>query len=183
MPAYLLHLKTSQCPLHSEESSHYKMTTLLPFVLFPVLLWGGALQINGTKEDDESFQEQEKFLGSHCNENLLELYSTDCRLLFQEDMLDTNKELWCDWQSVIRPYDKLTVCLEYITGKLDCFYPNHIVEKVFLQAHSFYFQYCRDQEDGFNDPPHYVSVSLTLVPVCLIPILVSLVVWKSKVKE
>ncbi|XP_064177662.1 receptor activity-modifying protein 1-like isoform X2 [Anguilla rostrata] len=170
MPAYLLHLKTSQCPLHSEESSHYKMTTLLPFVLFPVLLW-------------ESFQEQEKFLGSHCNENLLELYSTDCRLLFQEDMLDTNKELWCDWQSVIRPYNKLTECLEDITGTLACFYPNHIVEKAFLQVHSIYFQYCRDQEDGFSDPPHYVSVSLTLVPVCLIPILVSLVVWKSKVKE
>ncbi|KAJ8364607.1 hypothetical protein SKAU_G00134380 [Synaphobranchus kaupii] len=153
---------------------------------------GGALQTNITmedgtaqiKEDDESFQMQDQFhVFVPCNETLLDLYSHECQRMFEVDMHDTNTELWCDWESVIRPYNKLTQCMEYITSHLACFFPNHIVQEAFLQVHSHYFQHCRDQHEGFSDAPHYVAIALTLVPVSLIPVLVFLVVWKSKVRE
>ncbi|KAJ8284422.1 hypothetical protein COCON_G00032720 [Conger conger] len=160
-----------------------------------VLLWGGALQTNVTmeddggtrkiKEDDESFQKQDELpVIVRCNLTHLEWLSNElCQFSFTNDMQDINKDLWCDWESVIRPYNMLTLCLEYLTSKLGCFFPNNAVQEALLQVHIQYFHHCHDQEEGFSDAPHYVAVTLTIVPVCLIPILVFLIVCKSKVRE
>ncbi|KAJ8414413.1 hypothetical protein AAFF_G00052830 [Aldrovandia affinis] len=160
------------------------MTAQLPFLLSSLLLWGGTLQTNITREDDETFQTQDQ---SHvfalCNKTLLHQFSEYCQFDFKTEMHDTKEDLWCDWEQVIRPYNKLTLCMEYVTSELNCFFPNHIVQEAFLQVHALFFQHCPDQHEGFSDAPQYVMVTLTLVPVCLIPILVSLVVWKSKVRD
>lgn len=52
----------------------------------------------------ESFQDQEySAVFRHCNENLLEHFSyTICWNPFHSEMTDINKELWCEWDQVIR---------------------------------------------------------------------------------
>ncbi|KAJ8264567.1 hypothetical protein GJAV_G00150790 [Gymnothorax javanicus] len=193
MPAHLLDFKMFQQHLHSEKTTHYKMPTLLFFFLFPALLSGGAPQANITmedgetpliKEDDESFQMQDQLFGyKHCNETFLQRLSGECQQMFADFINDTHKELLCDWPSVIRQYNLLTVCMESITSHLSCFYPNPVVNEAFLQVHRLYFLHCDEQEEGFSDAPHYVVVALTLVPVCLLPVLVLMVVWKNNAKE
>ncbi|KAG9350157.1 hypothetical protein JZ751_026510 [Albula glossodonta] len=147
------------------------MATLLLFVLFPALLW-------------ESFQTQEQFHSfAHCNETLLNYISKTCQIDFHQEMQNNKKELWCDWEQVIRPYNRLTMCMEYVAEALNCFFPNHIVQDAFIHIHALYFQHCPDQHEGFIDAPQCVVITLTLVPVSLIPALVFLVVWKSKVRD
>nr|ACI67267.1 Receptor activity-modifying protein 1 precursor [Salmo salar] len=144
-------------------------------LLFPVLVLGeiqlqSNVSSNVTFEDNERFQEQEHFhVFSHCNEDLLGKYSLlICWDQFHSEMKDINKELWCEWDQVIRPY-------------LGCYFPNQVVQDFFIQIHSSFFQACPEEEELFPDAPSGVVLTLTLIPVSLIPILVFLVVWKSKI--
>ncbi|XP_036387311.1 receptor activity-modifying protein 1-like [Megalops cyprinoides] len=158
------------------------MTAILNLVLFQVLFWGGTQQTNVTLQEDEAFQNEEHSHIFHCNETLLRAVCQYCELIFYSNIFEAN-ESWCDWNQILRPYYELTVCMETWATRLNCFYPNHIVQEAFLQVHASYFQHCPDQDQVFKDAPHGVVLTLTLVPVCIIPILVFLVVWKSKVRD
>ncbi|KAF0025868.1 hypothetical protein F2P81_022749 [Scophthalmus maximus] len=82
-----------------------------------------------------------------------------------------------------RPYNDMTFCLESASSSLGCYYPNPDTQDFFFFIHSHYFQNCTKEELVFEDAPHWVVMVLTLIPVSLIPVLVYLVVWKSKVQE
>ncbi|XP_071401870.1 receptor activity-modifying protein 3 [Centroberyx affinis] len=136
-------------------------------------------------EDDESFQDQEhNYPHMHCLEEELVVHSHNtCGAQFHEDMLTISVENWCDLDYVIRPYNDMTICMETLSLIVGCYYPNPNVQDFFLHIHSQYFQNCSEEELLLSDAPHGVVVILTLIPVSLIPILVFLVVWKSKVRE
>ncbi|KAM7381147.1 hypothetical protein PAMA_012131 [Pampus argenteus] len=136
-------------------------------------------------EDDESFQEQEEeFPGRRCLEELLTEYSHSlCRAEFDKEMLTISPEDWCVLENIIRPYNELTVCLETLSSWVNCYYPNSNVQDFFRQIHSYYFHNCSTEEQPFADAPHGLVVVLTLIPVSLIPVLVYVVVWKSKVQD
>ncbi|XP_051274050.1 receptor activity-modifying protein 3-like isoform X2 [Dicentrarchus labrax] len=136
-------------------------------------------------EDDENFQDQETmFPGRRCQQDILEDYShTICGNSFHTQMLSVSTEDWCVLDNIIRPYHEMTMCLEKLSGMIGCYYPNPIIQEFFVQIHSEYFQNCAEEELQFPDAPHGVVITLTLIPVCLIPVLVYVVIWKSKVQE
>ncbi|XP_029953890.1 receptor activity-modifying protein 2 [Salarias fasciatus] len=134
-------------------------------------------------EDQESFQDEENLIsGQHCHRDLLlEHSSLLCGGGFHAEMLELSPDDWCVLENVIRPYSDLTLCLENLSHVVGCFFPNSDTQDFFLHIHSMYFQNCQQVEEQLlADAPHGVVVALTLVPVSLIPILVYVVVWKSK---
>ncbi|XP_015217430.2 receptor activity-modifying protein 2 [Lepisosteus oculatus] len=147
------------------------MNKLLNFLIFPLAFF-------------EANAHQGQSFSLHCNETLLEEFSMYCWLPFHGDMSLMQKDSLCDWNKVIRSYNTLTICMQHVTEMLSCYYPNPKVQDFFLQIHSQYFQNCTEEEEEvFTDPPEAVVLTLIIVPVCLIPVLVTLVVWKSRIRE
>ncbi|XP_044035512.1 receptor activity-modifying protein 1-like [Siniperca chuatsi] len=136
-------------------------------------------------EDDENFQDQEnEFPARQCQHNLLVEYSHSyCGKAFHMEMQSISPENWCVLEKIIRPYNDMTVCLEKLSDIVNCYYPNPNIQDFFLYIHSYYFQNCSKEELLLVDAPQGVVIALTLIPVSLIPVLVYLVVWKSKVHE
>lgn len=79
-----------------------------------------------------------------------------------------------------RPYSDLRTCLEQTAEALHYGYPNPLAEKYTVDSHRFYFFNCTLEQQLLLDPPENVLLTLILTPICLIPFLVTLVVWKSK---
>ncbi|KAM6963566.1 receptor activity-modifying protein 1 [Tautogolabrus adspersus] len=136
-------------------------------------------------EDDEGFQDQEtKLPGKHCHQDLLVEYSHSiCGEVFHMDMMSISKDNWCDLDNIIRPYNNMTMCLEQLSNMVGCYYPNPNIQDFFVEIHSFYFLNCSNEDFLLVDAPQGLVIALTLIPVSLIPILVYLVIWKSKVQE
>lgn len=71
-------------------------------------------------------------------------------------------------------------CLE---GWADCLhygYPNAVAEQYIFQSHHRYFQNCTLEHQVYFDPPEDVLLAMIIAPICLIPFLVTLVIWRSK---
>lgn len=82
--------------------------------------------------------------------------------------------------SLPRPYSLLQDCLE---GWADCLrygYPNVLAEQYIFQSHHRYFQNCTLEHQVYFDPPEDVLLAMIIAPICLIPFLVTLVIWRSK---
>ncbi|XP_053728028.1 receptor activity-modifying protein 1-like [Synchiropus splendidus] len=133
-------------------------------------------------EENESFQEQEDHVQpGRCNYSQLQSFSHSiCGVHFFESMKSLRPEDWCIFQHIARSYNDLTLCLENLSLMISCVYPNPTIQDLFLQIHSRYFSSCSSEEELLLDAPEWVVVLLTLVPVTLIPILVYLVILKSK---
>ncbi len=84
--------------------------------------------------------------------------------------------------SMSRNYLKLTDCMENICSLLGCFFPNRVVEQLFVRIHQQYFSLCNNEEDLSDAPAGVVLVS-TLLPILLIPFIVYIVVWKSSLRD
>ncbi|XP_041671560.1 uncharacterized protein LOC121528271 [Cheilinus undulatus] len=136
-------------------------------------------------EDEEDFQEQEiKFPGRHCNQDALVEYSHSyCGAIFYMEMSSISTEKWCVLDNIIRPYNNMTLCLEKLSNLVGCYYPNPNIQDFFIEIHSYYFHNCSNEELLLVDAPQSLVIVLTLIPVSLIPVLVYLVIWKSKVQE
>ncbi|TFK10646.1 DNA polymerase alpha catalytic subunit [Platysternon megacephalum] len=79
-----------------------------------------------------------------------------------------------------RPYSDLRHCLESFAEKQNYSFPNSIAEECIVQSHHAYFLNCTHEHPVFLDPPEDVLLALIVTPICLIPFLVTLVVWRSK---
>ncbi|XP_061567761.1 receptor activity-modifying protein 2 isoform X2 [Cololabis saira] len=101
-----------------------------------------------------------------------------CLFTFKNEMEPLNSSDWCIWGKVNRLYSNLSQCTEDMSDCLLIPWPNPLVEQTFVDIHSTYFQECPTEE--FNDPPPSVVFALVITPICLIPLMVSLVVLKTK---
>ncbi|XP_073687225.1 receptor activity-modifying protein 1 [Garra rufa] len=134
-------------------------------------------------ESDENFQTQGfQVRYSHCYEELLNQYGEACWYLFNDSMSELGEENWCNMDMVIRNYNKLTECMELVSSSLRCFYPNRVVEQLFVRIHQQYFILCRNEEDLSDAPAGVVLVS-TLLPIILLSFIVYIVVWKSSLRD
>lgn len=79
-----------------------------------------------------------------------------------------------------RPYSHLRACLEGWADKLEYGYPNGLAERYVLQSHHRYFRNCTPEHQAYFDPPEDVLLAMIIAPICLIPFLVTLVIWRSK---
>ncbi|NXW72571.1 RAMP2 protein, partial [Hirundo rustica] len=91
----------------------------------------------------------------------------------------TTSEL-CEWKVISRPYSELQGCLEYWAEHLNYSYPNALAEQYIFQSHHRYFQNCTLEHPVYFDPPEDVLLAMIIAPICLIPFLVTLVIWRSK---
>ncbi|KAA0705548.1 hypothetical protein E1301_Tti004310 [Triplophysa tibetana] len=101
-----------------------------------------------------------------------------CEINFHIAMDNMNSTDWCSLEKVKSAYNNFTLCTESIA---DCFllpWPNHFVEDTFVDIHATYFQEC--PTEGLRDPPPRIVLALVMTPICLIPVMVVLVVLKTK---
>lgn len=92
----------------------------------------------------------------------------------------THENVWrhhfvCYFRSL---YSNLSLCTEEISDCLLIPWPNSLVERKFVDLHAEYFKDCPTEE--LSDPPPAIVFALVITPICLIPIMVSLVVLKTK---
>ncbi|XP_012674526.2 receptor activity-modifying protein 1-like isoform X2 [Clupea harengus] len=149
------------------------------------LLFNDTLEGNVTYEDNEAFQDQEEYhVHWHCNTSELEFYSDEfCGAQFHVQMSAIPKQRWCDWEEVIKPYNVLSICMEYVAGQLSCYYPNQQTHAYFMATHESYFSSCPEEEEVLWDAPPGLALALTLLPVSLLPAFVIMAVWKNSGRE
>ncbi|XP_065278877.1 receptor activity-modifying protein 2 [Emys orbicularis] len=161
--------------------------------LLLLLLWaalGSGLHPAGTATPgaNESLAERQNWTVIE-PENLLlnltadEMYSLKafmCWANFSDWMMNVTRVQLCEWRVISRPYSDLRHCLETFAEKQNYGYPNSIAEECIVQSHYTYFLNCTQEHPVFLDPPEDVLLALIVTPICLIPFLVTLVVWRSK---
>ncbi|XP_072225202.1 receptor activity-modifying protein 2 [Leuresthes tenuis] len=101
-----------------------------------------------------------------------------CQSHFENAMTTLNNTDWCIWGNVNSLYSNLSICTEEISDCLLIPWPNPLVEQFFVDIHSRFFKECPTEE--FSDPPPPIVFALVFIPICLIPVMVSLVVLKTK---
>ncbi|XP_068192640.1 receptor activity-modifying protein 2 isoform X3 [Antennarius striatus] len=101
-----------------------------------------------------------------------------CLSNYENDMVSLNSTDWCKWGNVSGLYSKLSLCTEEISDCLLIPWPNPLVERAFVDIHTKFFQDCPTEE--LSDPPPEIVFALVITPICLIPIMVGLVVLKTK---
>nr|XP_055038638.1 receptor activity-modifying protein 2-like [Misgurnus anguillicaudatus] len=138
---------------------------------------------NSTYEDQENFQNQERYhVFNYCFEEALRQYGQFyCWAKFNESMILLGEENWCNVKMIVRSYHELTDCLETSSSMCSCYYPNHVVEQLFVMIHKQYFHSCSDEE--LPDAPAGVVLTATLLPIVLIPFMVYIVVLKSSLRD
>ncbi|XP_049924465.1 receptor activity-modifying protein 2 isoform X1 [Epinephelus moara] len=101
-----------------------------------------------------------------------------CLSNYENAMASLNSNDWCIWSNVSGLYSNLSQCTEEISDCLVIPWPNPLVEQTFLNIHSRFFKDCPSEE--LSDPPPVIIFALVITPICLIPVMVSLVVLKTK---
>ncbi|KAL3053347.1 hypothetical protein OYC64_005812 [Pagothenia borchgrevinki] len=101
-----------------------------------------------------------------------------CIPKFDHAMTSMNSTNWCTWGNVSNYYSNLSLCTEEISDCLMIPWPNPLVEQTFVDIHSKFFKECPSEE--LSDPPPVIVMALVITPICLIPLMVSLVVLKTK---
>uniref|UniRef100_A0A8B9UBZ7 Receptor activity modifying protein 2 n=1 Tax=Anas zonorhyncha TaxID=75864 RepID=A0A8B9UBZ7_9AVES len=102
-----------------------------------------------------------------------------CWEFFVELMRNVTVPQLCDWKVISRPYSLLQECLEGSAEHLNHGYPNALAERFIFQSHHRYFHNCSVGNQVF-DPPEDVLLAMVFAPICLIPFLVTVVIWRSK---
>ncbi|XP_006832748.1 PREDICTED: receptor activity-modifying protein 2 [Chrysochloris asiatica] len=100
-----------------------------------------------------------------------------------EKLMDPLEKDWCDWIMIRRPYSILQDCLEHFAEDCGLEFPNPWAERVIFKTHQMHFANCSLLQSTFYDPPEDVLLAMIIAPICLIPFLVTLVVWRSKGSE
>lgn len=107
-----------------------------------------------------------------------ELLGKLCLETFENAMVSRSRNDWCNWANVSGSYSNLSLCTEDIFDCLLVPWPNPFVEKIFVNIHTKFFRDCPTEE--LSDPPPAIVFALVITPICLIPVMVSLVVLKTK---
>nr|XP_020508116.1 receptor activity-modifying protein 2 isoform X2 [Labrus bergylta] len=106
------------------------------------------------------------------------LFEHLCLVKFRNTMASLNDTEWCIWGNVRGLYSNLSLCTEQISDCLLIPWPNPLVEETFVNIHSTFFKECPSEE--LRDPSPAIVFALVITPICLIPVMVSLVVLKTK---
>nr|XP_055189972.1 receptor activity-modifying protein 2 [Nyctereutes procyonoides] len=112
-------------------------------------------------------------------------YETSVQFCWQsyKEQMDSIPKDWCDWAMISRPYSDLQYCLEHFAEAFGLGFPNPWAEEVIFETHQIHFANCSLVQPTLSDPPEDVLLAMIIAPICLIPFLVTLVVWRSKDNE
>ncbi|XP_075611898.1 RNA-binding protein 44 [Balearica regulorum gibbericeps] len=106
-----------------------------------------------------------------------------CLKQFQLSMEGIGQRLWCDWDETVGTYGELTNCTALIAERLDCYWPNRLVDEFFVAVHKQYFRNCSPSGRALHDPPNGVLCPFILLPILITLLMTALVVWRSKRSE
>ncbi|XP_066045407.1 RNA-binding protein 44-like [Chamaea fasciata] len=106
-----------------------------------------------------------------------------CLQQFQRSMEGIGQRLWCDWDQTVGTYGELTNCTALIAERLDCYWPNRLVDEFFVAVHKQYFRNCSPSGRALHDPPNGVLCPFIVLPVLVTLLMTALVVWRSKRSE
>lgn len=119
-----------------------------------------------------------EFYGAPTMDCLSMMLNIQCFTDFEKSMALLSSADHCVWRSVNGFYSNLSDCTEKISDCLRIPWPNPLVERRFVEIHEKFFVDCPSEE--LSDPPPAIILALVITPICLIPIMVSLVVLKTK---
>ncbi|KAK2857035.1 hypothetical protein Q5P01_005770 [Channa striata] len=121
---------------------------------------------------------------SACNKGVFEKTINDfCLATFTHDMGGLDRGLWCSWPDIMETYEGLTNCTYQAAQRMDCYWPNHVVDHFFMQIHRTYFHDCALNGRLVRDPPVGILAPFITVPVLITLLMTALVVWRSKRTE
>ncbi|CAK6969882.1 receptor activity-modifying protein 1-like [Scomber scombrus] len=103
-----------------------------------------------------------------------------CLAKFKFDMGGLDRGLWCSWPDTTEIYEGLTNCTFQVALRMECFWPNQIVDRFFMQIHRTYFHNCPLTGRLLHDPPIGILAPFIAVPVLVTLLMTALVVWRSK---
>ncbi|CAL8267223.1 unnamed protein product [Lota lota] len=106
-----------------------------------------------------------------------------CLARFRLDMLEMEQSHWCHWEETLEAYSELTNCTYLVALKMDCFWPNRLVDDFFIRVHRHYFYDCSLTGRTLKDPPNHILGPFIVVPVMVTLLMTALVVWRSKRSE
>ncbi|XP_051013813.1 receptor activity-modifying protein 2 [Acomys russatus] len=152
-------------------------TFRLPLLLLLLLLLLGAVS-TFPESPNQSHPTEGSLLSEGTIEDYYETSALRCWYHYKSHM-DSVKD-WCNWTLISRYYSNLQYCLEYQADRFRLGFPNPLAESIFLETHLIHFANCSLVQPTFSDPPEDVLLAMIIVPISLIPFLVTLVVWRSK---
>ncbi|XP_032176560.1 receptor activity-modifying protein 2 isoform X1 [Mustela erminea] len=170
-------------------------SSLKPEGVYPPRLWDGDLGQRG-EPDRSSGNTWTRGLGgrrgvvvsakqSVPTEDKMESYERTIQICWQsyKEEMDSIPKDWCDWDMISRPYSDLQYCLEHFAEEFHLGFPNPWAEEIIFETHQIHFANCSLVQPTLSDPPEDVLLAMIIAPICLIPFLVTLVVWRSKDSE
>ncbi|XP_037552747.1 receptor activity-modifying protein 1-like [Nematolebias whitei] len=92
-------------------------------------------------------------------------------------------DMWCSWPDTMQIYESLTNCTYQVALRMDCFWPNEVVDGFFMKIHQRYFHNCALNGRLLHDPPVSILVPFIAVPVLVTLLMTAIVVWRSKRTE
>ncbi|CAG5934127.1 receptor activity-modifying protein 1-like [Menidia menidia] len=121
---------------------------------------------------------------SGCNRHFYDaMISQLCLDKFKLDMEGLDRGLWCSWPDTTRIYEGLTNCTYQVALRVECFWPNQIVDDFFMRVHRSYFHDCAQTGRLLHDPPVSILAPFITVPVLVTLLMTAVVVWRSKRTE
>ncbi|TKS67528.1 Receptor activity-modifying protein 1 [Collichthys lucidus] len=106
-----------------------------------------------------------------------------CLAKFRLDMQELDERHWCSWEDTVELYGELTNCTFLVAMKLECFWPNRLVDEFFIRVHRHYFHECLLTGRLLRDPPNRILGPFIAVPILVTLLMTALVVWRSKRSE
>uniref|UniRef100_A0A8C3A7T8 Receptor activity-modifying protein 1 n=1 Tax=Cyclopterus lumpus TaxID=8103 RepID=A0A8C3A7T8_CYCLU len=106
-----------------------------------------------------------------------------CLAKFRLDMQELDQRHWCSWEDTVELYGELTNCTSLVAHKMDCFWPNRLVDEFFIRVHKHYFHNCSLSGRQLKDPPNRILGPFIVVPILVTLLMTALVVWRSKRSE
>ncbi|GCC38760.1 receptor activity-modifying protein 2 [Chiloscyllium punctatum] len=140
-------------------------------------------QPGSTMKYKEETNHSQVVLGSNM-ELLFNVSYEYCGKPFEKSIQNTGQLQWCSWTAIASFYNTLTECSEIIMEYYGSYWPNEAGEKLLILMHNHYFKDCILEEvPTLSDPPENIVLGLIMVPISIIPIIVTLVVWCNKNTE
>ncbi|XP_066543064.1 receptor activity-modifying protein 1 [Hoplias malabaricus] len=106
-----------------------------------------------------------------------------CLAKFKLDMEALDQRHWCSWEDTVESYGELTNCTYFVAQKMNCFWPNRLVDEFFIHVHRHYFHDCSLSGRLLHDPPNRILGPFIVVPILVTLLMTALVVWRSKRSE
>ncbi|XP_067089791.1 receptor activity-modifying protein 2 [Osmerus mordax] len=156
----------------------------------PFLTTNKVLYISDSSHGDSDFTTRcwkknytycEKYCEYCANKTLEDCYSLfldHYYFIFVQSMTLLNSTEWCIWNNVRSHYNHFTLGTENSADCMQIPWPNSQVEHYFVEIHSLFFKDC--PTEALSDPPPGIVFALVMTPICLIPVMVILVVLKTK---